>query len=115
MPSYRLHVPIGTLHPGSSPADVMEQATAALATLHVIEQQEVEAPLVAGRRVGRVALRFAVEASTRADEDAAARHALAVVIEHLEDTAAQVGPPSAVVLTRGAGGRFRPIPTGSTR
>lgn len=115
MPSYRLHVPIGALRPGCTPADVMEQAALALGTLHVIEQQEVEAPLVAGRRVGRIALRFAVEASTRADEDAAARHALAVVIEHLEDTAARVGPAGAVVLTRGAGGRFRPIPTGAGR
>lgn len=110
MPSYRLHVPIGALRPGCSPADVMEQAVLALGTLHVIEQQEIEAPLVAGRRVGRVVLRFAVETTTRATEDAAARHALAVVIEHLEDTAASVGPESAVVLTRGVGGRFRPIP-----
>ena len=110
MPSYRLHVPIGALLPGCSPADVMQQAALALGTLHVLEQQEVEAPLVAGRRIGRVALRFAVDASTRVREDAVARHALAVVIEHLEDTAAQVGPASAVVLTRGEGGRFRPIP-----
>lgn len=110
MPSYRLHVPIGALRPGSSPAEVMEQAVLALGTLHVLEQQEVEAPVLEGRRVGRLALRFAVDASTRAAEDAAARHALAVVIEHLEDTAAQVAPLRAVQLTRGAGGRFRPIP-----
>ena len=111
MPSFRMHVPIGTLHPGCSPADVMEQAVLALGTLHVVEQKEVEAPLVSGRRVGRVALRFAVDATVRSTEDAAARHALAVVIEHLEDTAARVAPGSAVVLTRGIGVRFRPIPT----
>lgn len=115
MPSFRMHVPIGALHPGCSPADVMEQAVLALGTLHVVEQQEVEAPLVNGRRVGRVALRFAVEAATRGAEDAAARHALAVVIEHLEDTAASVGPAGAVVLTRGTGGRFRPIPASERR
>lgn len=111
MPSYRMHVPIGTLNPGCTPADVMEQAVLALGTLHVVEQKEVEAPLVGGRRVGRVALRFAVDATVRDAEDAAARHALAVVIEHLEDTTARVAPDSAVVLTRAAGGRFRPIPT----
>lgn len=105
-----MHVPIGDLHPGSSPADVMEQAVLALGTLHVVEKKDVEAPLVGGRRVGRVALRFAVDASTRANEDAAARHALRVVIDHLEGTAATIGPAGAVVLTRGAGGRFRPIP-----
>ena len=109
MPSYRMHLPIGALRPGSSPADVMDQAVLALGTLHVVEQQEVEAPLVAGRRIGRLALRFAVDATTRAAEDEAARHALAVVIEHVEDTAAAIGPGSAVVLTIGQGGRFRPI------
>ncbi|MDN5822070.1 MAG: hypothetical protein L0H74_00045 [Brachybacterium sp.] len=115
MPSYRLHVPISTLRPGCSPVDVMEQAVLALGTLHVVEQREVEAPLVAGRRVGRVALRFAVDATTRAAEDAAARHGLAVVIEHLEDTVASIGPDSAVVLTRGEGGRFRPLPATTGR
>lgn len=110
MPSYRLHVPIGALHPDCSPADVMEQAVLALGTLHVVEQQEVEAPPVAGRRIGRVALSFTVDASTHGREDAAARRALAVVIEHLEDTAARVAPGSAVVLTRAEGGRFRPLP-----
>ncbi|ASK66824.1 hypothetical protein CFK39_14535 [Brachybacterium avium] len=115
MPSYRLHVPIGALHAGCSPSDVLEQAVLALGTLHVVEQHEVEAPLVAGRRVGRVALRFAVDATTRAAEDAAARHGLAVVIEFLEDTVASIGPDSAVVLPRGEGGRFRPIPATTSR
>lgn len=110
MPSYRMHLPIGTLRPGTSPADVMDQAVLALGTLHVVEQKEVEAPLVGGRRVGRLALRFAVDATTRAAEDDAARHALAVVIEHVEDTAATISPHSAVLLTLGQGGRFRPIP-----
>lgn len=109
MPSYRMHLPIGTLRPGTSPADVMDQAVLALGTLHVVEQKEVEAPLVGGRRVGRLALRFAVDATTRAAEDDAARHALAVVIEHLEDTVAEISPDSAVVLTIGQGGRFRPL------
>lgn len=112
MPSYRLHVPIGQLRPGVLPADVLDQAALALGTLHAVEKKEVEAPLVGGRRVGRVALRFAVEPSRPAQEDAAARHALRVVIDHLEASAATVGPAGAVVLTRGAGGRFRPIPTG---
>ena len=111
MPSYRMHVPIGALRPGCSPTDVMEQAVLALGTLHVVEQQEVEAPLLGGRRVGRVALRFAVDASTPAAGDAAARHALAVVIEYLEETTAHVGPSSAVALARAEGGRFLPIPT----
>lgn len=112
MPSYRLHVPIGQLHPGSSPADVLEQAALVLSALHAVEKKEVEAPLVGGRRVGRIALRFAVEAGARGEEDAAARNALRIVIDHLEGTTAAVGPASAVVLTRGAGGRFRPIPWG---
>lgn len=105
-----MHLPIGALRPGSSPADVMEQAALVLGTLHVIEQQDVEAPLVGGRRVGRAVLRFLVDPAGRAVEDAAARHALAVVIEFLEETAGQIAPSSAVVLTRGDGGRFRPVP-----
>lgn len=105
-----MHVPIGALRPGASPADVMDQAELALGTLHVVEKKDVEAPVVEGRRVGRIALRFAVEASTRGAQDAAARHALCVVIDHLEATTAAVSPTSAVVLTRGTGGRFRRIP-----
>src|SRR5699024_12490059 len=90
-----------------SPADVMDQAELALGTLHAVEKKDVEAPVVDGRRVGRVALRFAVEPSTRGAEDAAARQALGVVLDHLEGTTATVGPSSAVVLTRRGGGRVR--------
>lgn len=105
-----MHIPIGTLRSGASPADVMNEAELALGTLHVVEKKDVEAPVVDGRRVGRVTLRFAVEASARGAEDAAARQALAVVIDHLEGTTSTVDPSSAVVLTRGTGGRFRRIP-----
>src|SRR5690625_1401686 len=105
-----MHVPMGSLPRGPFPADVMDQAELALGTLHAVEKKDVEAPVVDGRRVGRVALRFAVEPSTRGAEDAAARQALGVVIDHLEGTTATVGPSSAVVLTRGVGGRFRRIP-----
>lgn len=105
-----MHLPIGQLRPGASPADVMDQAVLVLGTLHVVEKKDVEAPLVGGRRVGRIALRFAVEPGARGDEDCAARNALRIVIDHLEGTTATVGPESAVVLTRGVGGRFRPIP-----
>lgn len=107
-----MHLPIGELLPGRSPHHVMEQAALALGTLHVVEKQDVEAPLIGGRRVGRAVLRFAVEATTRGDEDAAARHALAVVIDHLEGNAGRIAPTSALLLTRGAAGRFRPIPLG---
>ena len=75
MPSYRMHLPIGALRRGCSPVDVMEQAVLALGTLHVVEQQDVEAPTVGGRRVGRVAR--AADATTHAAE-MLPRHALAV-------------------------------------
>ena len=91
-----MHLPIGELLPGRSPHDVMEQAALALGTLHVVEKQDVEAPLIGDRRVGRAVLRFA----------------LAVVIDHLEGTAGRIAPESALQLTRGAAGRFRPIPLG---
>lgn len=107
-----MHLPIGELRAGISPGDVMEQASLALGTLHVVEKQDVEAPLIGERRVGRAVLRFAVEASSRADEDAAARHALAVVVDHLAGDVGSIAPASAVLLTRGTGGRFRPIPPG---
>src|SRR5690625_3615875 len=110
MPSYRMHVPIGTLHRGASPADVMDQAEQALGTLHAVEKKDVEAPVADGRRVGRVALRSAVEPSTRGAEDAAARQALGAVSDQHEGTTATGGPSSAVVLTRGVGGRFRRSP-----
>lgn len=108
MPSYRMHLPIGDLHPGSTPADVMEQAELALGSLHVVEKRDVEAPLVEGRRVGRVVLRFSVEPATARMEDEAARHALHMVIDHLERGTADISPARAVQLTRG-GGRSRPI------
>ncbi len=104
-----MHLPIGELFPGTSPGDVMEQAALALGTLHAVEKKDVEAPLIGDRRVGRAVLRFAVDASSRADEDAAARHAIAVVIDHLTGSVGQIAPASAVVLTRSAGGRLRAI------
>ena len=110
MPSYRLHLPIGALREGASPPAVMEQAALALGSLHAVERKDVEAPLVGGRRVGRVVLRFGVDPSSRAVEDESARRALAAVIEHLEETVCAVSPATAVVLSRGAGGRFLPIP-----
>lgn len=105
-----MHLPIGAMRPGITPTEVMEQAELALGTMHVVEKRDVEAPLVGGRRIGRVVLRFAVDPSTRQDEDAAARQALRVVIDHLEGTTATITPPFAVLLTRGTGGRFLPIP-----
>ena len=110
MPSYRLHLPIGALREGATPDAVLEQAALALGSLHAVERKDVEAPLIGGRRVGRAVLRFGVDPSSRAEEDETARRALAAVIEHLQETVCEVGPASAVVLTRGAGGRFRPIP-----
>lgn len=110
MPSYRLHLPIGALREGASPHAVLEQAALALGSLHAVERKDVEAPLVAGRRIGRIVLRFGLEPSSRSEEDDAARRALAAVVEHLEETVCEVAPTGAVVLSRGAGGRFRPIP-----
>src|SRR5690606_32796973 len=112
MPSFRLHVPIGALRPGASPTAVLEQAVLALGSLHVVETKDVGAPLVGGRRIGRVVLRFEVPATCRAKEDAEARRALAAVLEHLEDTVCEVGPLSAVLLPRVVGGRARPLPHG---
>lgn len=112
MPSFRMHLPIGVMSPGITPAEVMEQAELALGTLHVVEKQDVEAPLIGGRRIGRVVLRFAVESSSRDHEDATARKALQVVIGHLEETTATIAPPFAVQLTRGMSGRFHSIPLG---
>ena len=71
--------------------------------------------LVAGRRDGRVVLRFGVDPSSRAEEDESARRALAAVARHLEETVCEVAPASAVVLSCGAGGRFRPIPPSRPR
>lgn len=105
-----MHLPIGHLRQGVTPADVLREAADALSALHVVESKDVEAPLVAGRRIGRVVLRFGVEPSSTADEDAAARAALAAVVAHLEERVGTIAPASAVVLTRGHAGRFRPIP-----
>lgn len=107
-----MHLPIGDMHPGATPVTVMDQAELALGTMHVVEKKDVEAPLIGGRRIGRVVLRFAVEPSSRIDEDAAARQALRIVIDHLEGTTAQVAPSFAVQLTRGSGGRFHAISPG---
>lgn len=105
-----MHLPIGDLQEGATPVDVMEQASLALGSLHQVETKDVEAPVVAGRRVGRIVLRFLVDPLDGASEDDAARQALHMVIDHLERGTAFVSPSSAVLLTRGRGGRFRPIP-----
>lgn len=112
MPSYRLHVPLGALWPGVHPPDLLDQAALALGSRHVVERADVEAPLVHGRRVGRIVLRFLVEDGSREEQDEQARTALAAVIEHLEVSGAEVAPLDALLLTRGAHGRFTPIVRG---
>ena len=110
MPSYRLHLPIGALREGARPEDVLEQAVLALGSLPPTRSRSGAAPLSGGWRSGRIGLRCGGAPGGRAAEDDAARHALAAVVEHLEETVCEVAPAGAIVLSRGSGGRFRPIP-----
>ncbi|MBP2382516.1 hypothetical protein [Brachybacterium sacelli] len=112
MPSYRMHLPVGALRPGTSPVQVEEQAVLALGSRHHVERTDLEAPVLGARRVGRLVLRFQVEETSRSAEDEQARAALAAVIEHVESSWASIAPDESLLLTCGTGGRFRPIPLG---
>lgn len=104
-----MHLPVGTLAPGIGPARVMQEAVLVLGSRHEIEKTDVEAPVIEGRRVGRIVLRFAVDPATRPLEDAAAQEAIAAVIDHL-GRFARLEPTSALLLTRTAGRRTVPLP-----
>jgi hypothetical protein len=83
VPSYRLELEIGDLHPGKTPDQVMEAAVSSVG--HHVDATDIK--LVAG--TPRIVLRFTVPASSEAGEDTAARaaaHNAREAVEHVAST-----------------------------
>lgn len=101
MPSYRIHLPVGTMLPGHVPGEVLDTLVAVVGSHVVVEHQDVE--IVRG--VPRAVVRFLVPATSRADEDALARRIADDVVTGVGEVAT-CGVP---VITRRDGGRFLPL------
>ncbi|MHA7174617.1 hypothetical protein [Arthrobacter monumenti] len=101
MPSFRALLSILELRPGHRPEDVMESATAAVGSAHLIEAHHLD--VVAG--IPRITVRFMVETSTDADENDAACQA-ATNMRHAVQQVADVGRLGVLRRNRG---RWEPV------
>lgn len=95
MPSYRLELEIGDLHPGRTPEEVMEAARASLG--HHMDATDIT--VVAG--TPRILLRFTVPASSAAGEDLAA-HAASLRTRAGVDAVATTGRERLLRRSRGS-------------
>ncbi|MHB1063473.1 MAG: hypothetical protein ACYC1Z_03105 [Georgenia sp.] len=95
MPSYRVRLTIGRLHPGVSPERLLPAAAAAAAETATVEAKDVG--IVAGRP--EITVRF-----TAPDDREA--HGIAARVHHRAEDLAQVSGP-AVARRRGA--RWEPV------
>ncbi|GAA2092168.1 hypothetical protein GCM10009841_00930 [Microlunatus panaciterrae] len=98
MPSFRCMIPIFDVRPGHAPEEVMEAALEGIGSVHHLEANGLE---IVGA-VPVITVRFLVEASTRAEEDALARRAAVVLAESVDVVASH----GAVRITRRVKGRW---------
>ena len=94
MPSYRVTMVVGQLHPGVRPETVLPAAVAAGRALTTVESSDVS--VVAGQ--ARITVRFMAD-----DDPSAAR-----VADHVCATTGALADLGAVTLTRRYGGRWYP-------
>lgn len=104
MPSFRAVLNILALQEGNRPESVLENARAAIGAAHLVEADNLD--IVRG--VPRITVRFMVEPSTGAGEDAAAWQA-AVNLRHAVE---QVARAERLGLTRRVRGRWEPVQQG---
>ncbi|WP_043500160.1 hypothetical protein [Georgenia sp. SUBG003] len=95
MPSYRVRLTVGLLHPGVPPERLLPEAAGAAAETTTVEAKDVG--IVAGRP--QITVRFTAADDGEARQVAARVHGAALGL-------AQVGGP---VLSQRAGGRWREI------
>ena len=95
MPSYRAILPIGTLHPGHGPEEVMDSAVAAVSSITTVEHTDIQ--ILSG--VPQIVVRFHI-----ADDDAARSVAQAMI-----HAVSQVATTGAHRLLLRRGGRWIPI------
>lgn len=104
MPSYRLRVEVGAMRPVALPHDVLPAAAEAAGRCCFVESREID---VAGGAAW-VQLRVTIDETGEAEEDDAARAALAAVRDGIEPLAAT---GRAYLLRRRPRGVWVPVPT----
>ncbi|HEY4577549.1 MAG TPA: hypothetical protein VIG67_06815 [Yaniella sp.] len=89
MPSYRAILPIGEVHPGHGPEEVMDSAVAAVSSIATVEHTDIQ--ILSG--VPQIVVRFHI------DDGAAAR----TVAEAMHDAVSRVATtgPGRLLLRRG--------------
>jgi len=89
MPSYRAILPIGEVHPGHGPEEVMDSAVAAVSSIATVEHTDIQ--ILSG--VPQIVVRFHI------DDGAAAR----TVAEAMHDSVSRVATtgPGRLLLRRG--------------
>lgn len=102
MPSFRLRVEVGGMRPGGLPQDVLPAAERAAATACFVEAKDID---ISGGAAW-VQMRVTIDESGPAEEDDAARAALAAMRAGIEPLA-ETG--RAYILRRWPKGVWRPI------
>lgn len=92
MPSYRTILPIGDVHPGHSPEEVMDSAVAAVSSIATVEHTDIQ--ILSG--VPQIVVRFHL------DDDAGAR----LVADAMEEAVSRVATTGAGRLLLRRGGRW---------
>src|SRR5690625_3036609 len=95
MPSYRAILPIGDVHPGHGPEEVMDSAVAAVSSIATVEHTDIQ--ILSG--VPQIVVRF------HCDDDAGA-HRIAAAMHDAVSEVATTGP-GRLLLRRG--GRWLPV------
>ncbi|TFD54726.1 hypothetical protein E3T55_02730 [Cryobacterium frigoriphilum] len=92
MPSFRVTIAVGALHPGVAPAVVLPAAAAAAGTLTTVEASDLS--VVAGS--ARLIVRFTAEDREVAEQ----------VADHVLAVTASLAEPRTSTLTKRVGGRW---------
>ncbi len=95
MPSYRAILPIGDLHPGHGPEEVMDSAVAAVSSIATVEHTDIQ--ILSG--VPQIVVRFHI------DEDDEARS----VADAMHDAVSRVATTDTGRLLLRRSGRWVPI------
>jgi hypothetical protein len=102
MPSFRARLDITGLRPGNAPPSVMEAATAAVGSSHVVEGHQLD--VVAG--VPRITVRFTVDPGAYDDENRQALRAAG----HMQHAVEVVAQSRNLAVLRRVRGRWQPVP-----
>lgn len=101
MPSFRTRLDIIGLRPGHTPPSVMEAATDAVGSSHLVEAHQLD--VVAG--VPRITVRFIVEPGAYDEEN---RQALRAA-HHMQHAVEEVARSRNLIVLRRIRGRWQPL------